>query len=230
MSRQTVLPLDAGGLSSLDSFAGSRNRPLVAELKLLVAGARQPRIMYVWGPPGSGKTHLLNASCIENRRSGRSSYYLSLEEGADSKAISCLTDHDSLVCIDNLECLDLDGGMQEVLFHTYEMLYAGQGLMLASGNRPLAEIGLTLRDLDSRLSNGGVFQIHPLSDEEKKDALRRRAKDKGFALDDAVINYILAHHSRQPRDLFGLLDRLGSESLRHQRKITIPFTKDLLRG
>ncbi|MYJ52038.1 MAG: DnaA regulatory inactivator Hda, partial [Gammaproteobacteria bacterium] len=186
------------------------------------------RIMYVWGPPGSGKTHLLNASCIENRRSGRSSYYLSLEEGPDS-GIGCLTDHDSLVCIDNLECIDLDGDMQEALFHTYEMLHAGQGRMLVSANRPLAEIGLTLRDIDSRLSSGGVFQIHPLSDEEKKDALRRRAKDKGFALDDAVINYILAHHSRQPRDLFGLLDRLGSESLRHQRKITVPFMKDLLR-
>lgn len=228
MNRQTVIALDEGGLFTLENFAGQENKLLIAELRELVTGHRPSRVMYVWGPPGSGKSHLLNACCRENRAMDRTSHYLSLESEVGTQKILEIVDPNSLVCIDNLECIDRHGDMQEALYHVYELQRAGQGRLLACGSSPLTEIELTLKDLESRLSSGGVFQISPLNDEEKKEALRIRAKQKGFALDDAVLNYILLHYSRQARDLFDLLDRLGSESLRHHRKITVPFIKDVI--
>ena len=228
MNRQTVIPLDERGTFSLDNFAGNANKVLVAEMKELASGIRLSRIMYVWGKPGTGKTHLLNASCSENRRLGGVSFYLSLEVADSQDKIAAMTDPDALVCIDNLHSIDLGGGLQESLFHVCQNLHAGQGRLLVCGSCPLGEINLSLKDLESRLSSGGMFQIRPLSDEEKKEALQSRAKQRGIALQNSVLNYILINYSRQTQDLFDLLDCIGSESLRHQRRITVPFVRELI--
>ncbi len=227
MNRQTVIPMNEGEILSLDNFVGDANRVLIAGLKELVSGDRQSRVIYVWGNPGSGKTHLLHACCVENRSLGHASIYCSLAGMHSAETITGISDPNSLVCIDDLDSIDLNGDMQEVLYHAYQFLHAGQGRLLVSGNCRLAEIGITLEDLESRLYSGGTFRIYPLSDEEKKDALRSRAIQRGFALDEPVLSYILINYSRQVRDLFDLLDRLGSESLRHRRKITIPFIREL---
>ncbi len=228
MNRQSVIPMDGAELFSLENFVGDENRMLVSELTELVTGIRQSRVIYIWGQPGSGKTHLLHACSLQNQRLGRTSTYCSLE-GMDAKRhIAGVSDPNSLVCIDDLENMELEGTMQETLFHMVQLLQTGKGSLLVSGNCQLAEIGLTLKDLESRLSSGGTFPINPLSDEEKKEALRSRAIQKGFVLDEQVLNYILIHYSRKARDLFDLLDRLGNESLRNHRKITIPFIRKLL--
>ncbi len=216
------------GIFSLDNFAGLANQVLIAELRRFVSGARQSRVMYVWGQSGAGKTHLLHACSVANQHLGRTSIYCSLEGTGSEDNIAGISDPDSLVCIDDLDSIELGGDMQELLFHACQLLQAGKGRLLVSGNCRLTEIGLALEDLESRLYSGGMFQIHPLSDEEKKDALRSRAIQKGFVIDEPVINHILINYSRQVGDLFDLLDRLGSESLRHRRKITVPFVRKLI--
>lgn len=220
--------MDEREIFSLDNFAGHANRVLIAELREFVSGARQSRVMYVWGQPGSGKTHLLHACSVENQRLGLASIYCSLEGLNSENNIAAISDPDSLVCIDDLDSIELGGDMQEALFHSYQLLQAGKGRLLVSGNCRLTEIGLTLEDLESRLYSGGVFPICPLSDEEKKEALRSRAIQKGFVLGEPALNYVLINYSRQVGDLFDLLDRLGSESLRSHRKITVPFVRELI--
>ena len=222
------MPMDELEIFSLDNFAGHANRGLIAELRDFVSGTRQSRVMYVWGQSGSGKTHLLHACSIENQRLGLTSIYCSMEGVNSENRITGISDPNSLVCIDDLDSIELDGDMQESLFHAYQLLQAGQGRLLVSGNCRLTEIGLLLEDLESRLYSGGMFRIYPLRDEEKKDALRARAIQKGFVIGEPALNYILVNYSRQVRDLFDLLDRLGSESLRHHRKITVPFVRELI--
>ncbi|MCY4226355.1 MAG: DnaA/Hda family protein [Gammaproteobacteria bacterium] len=228
MNRQTVIPMDEMGIFSLDNFAGQANRVLIADLREFVSGTRQSRVMYVWGQPGSGKTHLLHACSVENQRLGMTSAYCSLGGMGGKNLIAGISDPSSLVCIDDLDCIEQEGDVQEALFHTCQLLQAGKGRLLVSGNCRLAEIGLTLKDLESRLNSGGMFRILPLSDEEKKDALRSRSVQKGFVLEEPALNYILINYSRQVGDLFDLLDRLGRESLRRQRKITVPFIRQLI--
>ncbi|MCY4051899.1 MAG: DnaA regulatory inactivator Hda [Gammaproteobacteria bacterium] len=227
MNRQSVIPMDETELLSLENFVGDENRMLIAELTGLITGIRQSRVIYIWGQPGSGKTHLLRACCFENQRLGQTSIYCSLEGIDTENHIAGISDPNSLVCIDDLDAIELAGQMQKILFHMVQFLQAGGGCLLVSGNCQLTEIGLTLKDLESRLNSGGIFRINPLNDEEKKDALRTRAIQKGFVLDEQVLNYILIHYSRKVRDLFDLLDRLGNESLRSRRKITIPFIRKL---
>ncbi len=228
MSRQTVLPVSALNDASLDNFAGEANCELVNALRQLVAGQRHSRVIYIWGDSGSGKTHLLDACCAAARSAGTSSSYFTLEQGLSQLQETGAIAGDSLVCIDDLDHIAAHRDAQKKLFSLYEKLHGHGGTMLVSAQVPLRELGLTLRDLESRLASGGAYQIQDMDDSEKQAALQERAASRGFALDDTVVAFILSRYSRDTRALFSLLDRLDRESLQSQRKVTIPFLKSLM--
>ena len=80
----------------------------------------------------------------------------------------------------------------------------------------------------SRLSLALVFQLQQLSDEDKLRALQLRASRRGLNLPDDVGRFILTRGARSMSALFDLLDRLDQASLQAQRKLTIPFLKEIL--
>jgi DnaA family protein len=100
--------------------------------------------------------------------------------------------------------------------------------MVVAANAAPAAIGIALPDLLSRLGWGPVFQLHPLADSEKSEALRMRARQRGMELSAEVADYLLNHASREMHDLFTLLDRLDEGSLAAQRKLTIPFVRTFI--
>ena len=110
----------------------------------------------------------------------------------------------------------------------YERLNAGSGKLVVSADVPLVRLGLKLRDLESRLSSGGVYQVLSPGDAEKREALRARALGRGISLDDNVMDFIMSHYQRDTRSLFALLDRLDGASLETHRRITIPFVRQFL--
>ena len=69
-----------------------------------------------------------------------------------------------------------------------------------------------------------------LSDRGLGVALRSRAKARGMVLNEAVSNYLVTHYPRDTRTLFKLLEMLDRQSLEAQRKLTIPFIKEVLAG
>ena len=67
----------------------------------------------------------------------------------------------------------------------------------------------------------------PLSDAEKLEAVRLRARNRGFDLPEDVARYILSRYPRDMNSLFELLNRIDREALAHQRRVTIPFLRRL---
>jgi DnaA family protein len=228
MSQQRVIPIRVEGDTSLESFYSERNQPLIAELRRLLAGERVRRVLYLWGDSGSGKTHLLDACCSAAHKTAKRSLYVSLKQGLEE--IGKLRDvhDDTLVCIDDLEQIAGSEEAQKILFSLFEKITIGTGAVVASGIGPLSSIGIELKDLESRLSSGGTFNIYALDDDEKSKALIMRASKRGFTLDDHVVEFIMSHYRRDTKSLFALLDKLDSASLQAQRKITVPFVKSLL--
>jgi len=114
------------------------------------------------------------------------------------------------------------------VFHLFNRLRdSGRRLLLAATASP-RELGVGLPDLQSRLSLALVFQLQPLSDEDKLRALQLRASRRGLHLTDEVGRFILTRGARSMSALFELLDRLDQASLQAQRKLTIPFLKEVL--
>ena len=72
--------------------------------------------------------------------------------------------------------------------------------------------------------------LRPLSEAERRDVLRTRAQARGIELDDAVLDWLFAHHARDLGALSELLDEIDRASLAAKRRVTVPFVRNLLRG
>lgn len=187
-------------------------------------------LIYLWGSEGVGRSHLLQAACLRFEQRGEAAVYLPLGELAEHGP-QLLEDLEqcALVCLDDLHRVVGDPAWEEALFHLFNRLRdAGRCLLLAADAAP-RELPVQLPDLASRLSLALVFQLQPLSDEDKLRALQLRASRRGLQLPDDVARFILTRGSRSMSDLFELLERLDQASLQAQRKLTIPFLKEVLR-
>ena len=81
---------------------------------------------------------------------------------------------------------------------------------------------------DFSLKISPPFRFRELKDEDKINTLQEHAKKRGLELSKSVGHYILNRCARNMHDLQTVLDRLDHASLVAQRKLTIPFVKDVL--
>ena len=100
--------------------------------------------------------------------------------------------------------------------------------MIVAGSAPPASLELR-EDLRTRLGAGLVFQLHPLTDEQKTVALSRHARARGLDMPEDVARYLLTHSDRDLRALLQTLDRLDRGALERQRPLTLPLLRDVLR-
>ena len=121
----------------------------------------------------------------------------------------------------------LDERAQIGLFNAINEVRQSGGAVLAAGNAPPAQLPLR-EDLKSRLAWGLVYQVKPLTDEERRIFLRGEAGRRGMPLADEVIAYLLTHMRRDLRSLTTVLDRLDRFSLETKRPITLPLVREAL--
>ena len=226
--RTTQLPLalrlDPG--ATLDSFHPGANRGAASQVR---AAARGPEWLYLWGPAGTGKSHLLNAACHEAGSHQRTACLVPLDRSADWEpgALAGLQGID-LVCLDGLDAIAGLRAWEEAVFHLLNGLReAGGSVLMAARARPAAlQIGLP--DLRSRLGWGTLVRLRPMNDEDKLSALRLRAHRRGLQLPDDAAAYLIRRVARDTRTLFELLDRLDAASMAAKRRITVPFVREVL--
>ncbi|UVE16614.1 DnaA regulatory inactivator Hda [Pseudomonas sp. LS44] len=186
-------------------------------------------LIYVWGGEGVGRSHLLQAACLRFEQRGEQAVYLPLGDVAEyGPALLDNLEQCELVCLDDLDAVAGNDEWEEALFHLFNRLRdSGRRLLLAASTSP-RELAVDLADLQSRLSLALVFQLQSLSDEDKLRALQLRASRRGLHLTDEVGRFILTRGTRSMSGLFELLERLDQASLQAQRKLTIPFLKEVL--
>lgn len=226
--KQLPLGIRLRDFAVFDSYYAGSNAGAVDHLKNLVAGHREPAL-WIWGPAATGKTHLLQASCIAAGDQGAESAYLPLAQATEFGA-ELFEGWGSLrfVCIDDLHFIAGDAEWEQAIFRLFNLLDEQQGTLIVSAESSPAATRLRLKDLTSRLSWGSVFQLHPLSESERIEALKLRARHRGLELPDETGWYLLRRHARDMQSLYNLLDTLDSESLAAQRKLTVPFVKSVL--
>ncbi|MEN6587709.1 MAG: DnaA regulatory inactivator Hda [Sulfuricella sp.] len=216
--KQLLLDIAADVPPTLDNFLPGRNAELLHALHTVLQGCVGERFVYIWGEPGSGKSHLLRAWIHAAQQRGRPAVYVPGE-------IPLQWEDGGLVAVDDVARLDQDG--QIALFHLYNRLRETGGALLVSG--PVAPGGLDVRpDLLTRLGWGLVYQVHSLNDEEKAVALQAHARARGFSLPQEVLDYLLRHWRRDLPSLMAVLDALDRYTLEQQRPVTLPLLRQLL--
>lgn len=210
-----------------DTFhVGESNGAGVAALRRAAQDAAAPWV-FIAGPIGSGRTHLLIAACSAAQDVGRIAQYLSLRSQLDPDALRTLGGSDLLV-LDDLDAIAGDIAAEHALFDLYNRNRAdGATLVFAATTMP-AQLGLRLPDLVSRLSSAIQVSLKPLDDVERRAVLRQHAEARGIVLDDAVLDFLFSRYARDLGSLGALLDRVDRASLAAQRRITVPFLRELL--
>lgn len=230
MSEQLALGIGPEKSLRFDNFYTiAANRLLVNQLKLQAESEGEQWVL-VHGTPESGRSHLLQASCHQAASRGFSASYFPLREFTDANPRALLegTEQADLLCLDDLDVVIGRPQWEESLFHLYNRaLLSGTALLLAS-RLPAAALACSLPDLHSRLKSFSVYQLTALSEEQRLEALMFRATGLGMELDRDVAEYLYHRAARNLATLFGILDQLDRESLRHQRSLTKPFVKSVL--
>ena len=214
--QQLLLQLAPAPAPTLDNFVAGRNAAALQALRDIVLGTRGERFIYLWGEPGSGRTHLLRG--LAQAGMARKARYFGGAVGAGAA-------DDDVVAIDDVQ--QLSAHDQGRLFDLYNRVRAADGALVASGDAAPAQLALRA-DLRSRLALGLAFQLHPLSDAEKTAALRAHALVRALELGEDVIAYLLRHARRDMASLIGILDALDRYSLEQKRPITLPLLRDAL--
>lgn len=214
--------------STLESFYVGDNTQVFQAMMDLAEGLGESFI-YCWGAVGAGRTHLLQATCHAVIEAGRPAAYIPLRE-LNNLEPSLLQGLESLslVCLDDVQWIAGNAAWEEALFHLFNRIRAVNGRLLISANVSPLHIALKLPDLKSRLAWGVVYQLHALSDEQKWHALALRAKCRGLQLNKTVSQFLLSRCSRDMAQLFQYLENLDKASLTEQRRLTIPFVKQVL--
>ena len=224
-SAQLTLPVVIRDDARFANYFAGPNQQIVEALQAQWTTRGEP-IIYLWGAEGTGTSHLLQAACHYADGLGHQSIYLPLDELISySPAVLEGMDQLPLVALDNLQAVGGNKDWEEALFHLYNRIRDNQSHLLMAADQSPVHLEVTLPDLASRLSWGMVYQLEPLEDEEKVQALLLRARHRGLNLTDDVSRFVLTRGPRDMAGLFEVLEQLDQASLRAQRKLTIPFVK-----
>ena len=214
---QLILDFPPAAPPAFSAFLGSANRELLHVLQT------QPSpFVYLWGEAGAGKSHLLQAWCAQAQARGDHSQYLD----ATRRPLTPEAAAADYLAVDQAEALDADG--QAVLFNAFNRIRQHkQGALLISASLPPAQLPLR-EDLRTRMGYCLVYEIHPLSDEEKIAALSEMAKQRQLHISPDIFHWLLKHWRRDTDSLLRLLDALDRYAVAQQRTVTLPLLKQLL--
>ena len=216
--KQIPLAIGPEAARTFENFLPGSNAEAVAHLQRLAPGAPP---VYLWGPPGSGKSHLLHAVLERAQQQGAATAWFEAAIPAPWQ----VPEHSDWIALD--DCQAFDPVQQQAAFALF-VAAAGQGaVILAAGSMPPVDLAVR-EDLRTRLGWGHVFALQPLAEPEMRAALRREADRRGTFLSDEVMDYLLTRFARDLKHLMAQIDRLDEFSLATKRAITVPLLKQML--
>lgn len=221
--QQLPLRVRLGERASFDGFIVGAN----AEVVHLLTSTAPPRVLWLWGRAGTGKTHLLQAACAAMSAAGRAATYLDLESAGAPALLDGFESLD-LVCLDALERVSEDSAWNAAIFRLHTLMQDAPGRLYVASTAPPASLRFRLPDLRSRLLAASVHQLLELDEDGQVQALERRAASRGLELSGEAAAWLVHRMPRDMHSLCGVLDRLDLAALAAQRRLTVPFLKQVL--
>ncbi|MES1196123.1 MAG: DnaA regulatory inactivator Hda [Steroidobacter sp.] len=225
--RQLPLLVRLRTLSVFSSFYAGSNVDVVQCLQQQQFGSSP--VVFLYGVHGTGKTHLLQALCVQASMRGQQAVYTTLSDLQEYGAgLLTGSSQESMLCIDDVDTLLIDAEWNHALFNVYREMEEQQGKLIMAASGPPASYQFPLADLASRVMAGTVLRLQPLNEDEQLQALQLHAVQRGLELPEETAQYLLRRLPRDMSTLCDFLDELDIASLAEQRKLTVPFVKKVL--
>jgi DnaA-homolog protein len=212
-----------------DNFVAGPNAATVASLNA-VAREAATGIYWLSGPPGVGKSHLLQATCALTLSGGAEAVFLSLSQlkpfGPESLDAWQAA---RVIALDDIAVVIGDRGWEQGLFRLHRDVEERKASLLCAAASPSLRLNFSLPDLASRFAAANLLTLRPLEEPDQREALRLRALARGLELPEESALYLQRRFRRDLSTLYELLDAIDEAAFRAQRRLTLPFIRQVLR-
>jgi DnaA family protein len=209
------------------SFLTARNAHAVEHARRIAAGD-VVGTTWLCGPPGAGKSHLLQAICAAASERMRAGYFPLRELGKLGVGVLEGLPQLQCLCLDDLDEVAGQLDWERAIFGLFREVEEGGGRLVAAASAPPALLPWALPDLGSRFGASAIFQLRVLDENEQQAALQLRARLRGFELPEETSKWLQRRFPRDMRRLYELLDTLDEAALVAQRRLTVPFIREVL--
>lgn len=203
----------------------------------LASPAAEENLLYLHGPAGSGKTHLLTACAGELGTLNGTSDPLPLfsfkeTPGIAPQAIATLIQrrflNSTALLLDDLHLIPADQGLKVHLWQLFNDYHGSGRPIVITGTLPPKELPNLDEHLTSRLLWGLVARVDVSDDDSRRMIMRKLAADRQVVLPDDVTEQLLRHLPRDIPTLISTLDQLVRHALATGRKVSTRLTAEVL--
>jgi DnaA family protein len=229
MAEQLPVHFEFNSTQTFSGYFPGSNEEILNHLKATIRGVGEDFI-FLWGEAGFGKTHLLQACCDEAYKLGISAFYYNCAElkTLTPELFDGLEAYE-LLCLDNFHALYKQQDLEQAFFNFFNRHRDHRHRLIISANQNPKVLEFSLPDLQTRMNWGLTLKLQALSDNDKIAALTFKAQRIGLEITQQSAKFLLTHYDRSLSALWFALDKLDKASLASQRKLTIPFLKQVLK-
>ena len=196
--------------------------------------------LFIYGPSGVGKTHLMFAVINEIRRTMPETK-VCYTKGDDfvNYLVDCIRNNNmnafrqryrscDVLLVDDIQFIAGKEATQNELFHTFQGLFdEGKQIILAS-DRPPKDINPLEERLRSRFEGGLLADINPPNLELRVAILKQRAEDLGVQIPNEVLSFLAENLRSNIRQIEGAIKKLTAKSLVEGRQISMELARECI--
>ncbi len=228
MSIQFPLAFEFQANQGFNTFFTASNQEIISQLQKLILGAGERQI-FLHGEAALGKSHLLQACCQFAHQHGMNPFYYPFEEKR-LPSLSMLENLEDvkLVCFDNINEIIGNLDWEQAFLNFLNQDAENNNRLILTARINPKEIEVKLPDLKNSLNSGLSLKLTPLEQSEIITALIHKASYMGITISRKVGHFLVTHYASDLPSMWILLEQLDKATLSAQRKLTIPFLKQIL--
>ncbi len=196
--------------------------------------------LFIYGPPGVGKTHLLHSigNYVRACEGGLSVRYATVEtftnqfvaaiQGGSVDRFKGRFRHNDVLLVDDIQFLASKARTEEEFFHTFNALYEGGSQLVLTCDRLPRDLEALEDRLRERFEAGLVTAIEPPDLATRLTVLRKRVQHDVITVDDGVLVAIAQRVPTNVRALEGALIRVVAFASLTGREVTAGLAEEVL--
>ena len=228
---------------TFDNFVVGRNNRFAQTAALAVAESPGEfyNPLYIYGGPGLGKTHLMQAigNYIENQNPNTHILYVTSEEFTNEVIENMRTNNNAtamqrfrdkyrtvdVLMVDDIQFIIGKEATQEEFFHTFNALHAMGKQIVISSDKPPKDMETLDDRFKSRFDMGLMADIGYPDYETRMAILNKKIEEKNFNLDESIRKYIAENIQSNIREIEGALNKLIAFSRLEKIDITMDIAE-----
>ena len=237
-----ILPIDYSFQYTFDNFiVGSSNKFAHAACTAVATRpATDYNPLFIYGPSGLGKTHLMSAIVNEIKRSNPMARVVYIKgDDFTNQMIEALSKQEmykfhekyrncDILLIDDIQFIAGKTSTQEEFFHTFNTLYEEHKQIVLSSDRPPKDIQTLEERLKTRFEWGLIADIQPPDLELRIAIIKKKAEQVSITLSDEVLTFLAENLRSNIRQIEGTIKKLSAIVFLSGREITMEIAASCL--